>query len=391
MKKYPEPYLYRGYYYFTYRDPKTGKRITKSTGKPKGEKEKARRWIRTFIDDLYSRTTELTFRQYSEPFFIWGSCPRVKRRQNEGKSIGRTHVEKSRSWLERYVLNDSFADMKLSEIRRGDILELRERVKSAAGINTVNKVISTVKTIFSEAFYREDLDRNPGLGIGNINYEKEESGVFSSAEIRELFKECPGPWDDVRTYTVFMTAAFTGMRSGEILALMWDKVHLDDQVFEIHRAWKDTKEIGPPKWGKLRDIPVSAKVTEAIEEHQSASVQLLPSDLIFCWEDGVRLGETWWRKSFRNAMINAGFMLKIDATKEVLNPRNVTPHALRHSLNTNLIAAGCDPYKVQAYLGWSPNIQVPVLTRVQEGYTHMNADHLRDIVDSVDKLYLSAD
>ena len=39
---------------------------------------------------------EQTFREYAEPFFVWETCPRVKRRLNEGKSIGKTHVQKSR-------------------------------------------------------------------------------------------------------------------------------------------------------------------------------------------------------------------------------------------------------------------------------------------------------
>ena len=80
------------------------------------------------------------------------STPGIKRRLSEGKSIGKTHVQKSRRWLERFVFNDPFSSLRIDRIKRSDILDLREPLKEKTGINTVNKVVSTVKTIFSETY-----------------------------------------------------------------------------------------------------------------------------------------------------------------------------------------------------------------------------------------------
>jgi hypothetical protein len=54
---------------------------------------------------------------------------------------------------------DKFSELKLNEIKIGDILDLRKRLKQKLGdkLNTVNKVISTVKTVLSEAAFREDI------------------------------------------------------------------------------------------------------------------------------------------------------------------------------------------------------------------------------------------
>ncbi len=60
-------------------------------------------------------------------------------------------------------------------------------MQKQVGANTCNKVIVTVKTIFSKAFFREEIERNPGARIGNINYKKKEQGVFTQKELHYLF------------------------------------------------------------------------------------------------------------------------------------------------------------------------------------------------------------
>ena len=67
--------------------------------------------------------------------------------------------------------------------------------------------------------------------------------------------------------------------------------------------------------------------------------------------------------------------------------RNVTPHSLRHSLNSHLLAAGADPIKVRAFMGWSDNVFHPVLTPVQAGYTRWPPEHLRDLIPQIDKIF----
>lgn len=125
-KRYPEPFLRGKYFHFTYYEPKTGERKNKSTGLQKGEKEQAREYIRDFIDKL--AFTDKTFREYAAPFFIWETCPRVARRLNEGKSMGKIWVSHCRRWLEKYIFKDPvFPHLKMNEIKRSHILDFRER------------------------------------------------------------------------------------------------------------------------------------------------------------------------------------------------------------------------------------------------------------------------
>ena len=81
-----------------------------------------------------------------------------------------------------------------------------------------------------------------------------------------LFSGFTDMWDDYQTYAVFSTAAKTGMRCGEVLALSWSVVDLASGSISIHQAWKDNHELGLPKWDKIRAIPVVDSIVEGPPE-----------------------------------------------------------------------------------------------------------------------------
>lgn len=62
-----------------------------------------------------------------------------------------------------------------------------------------------------------------------------------------------------------------------------------------------------------------------------------------------------------------------------------TPHSLRHSLNTILLADGVSPILVREYLGWSEDSHK--LTKVQRGYTHFSVTDMNGLVQTIDKVF----
>jgi site-specific recombinase XerD len=288
------------------------------------------------MDDLKKRgknslITASTFRDYAEPFFLWDKCPHIRRLLDERKSITARHAKNQRRWLERYVFSDSMTRKTFSEITRADLIDFRSRLlgKIPRKINTVNRVMAVIKTIFKEAMYREDIEKDPTFGLGNIKEERRSPGIFSLQELQMLFpKESLGPWQGIQDYTCFLLAASTGMRRGEILALCWENVHLDGGYVNVEQ-----------------------------------SIRIAPDDLVLCYADGSRLGNTWWKKRFSTAMDKAAIDRKA---------RNLSPHSFRHTLNTILIDAGKDPAKVRSVLGWRHE-------KTQENYTHFDIEHFKDL------------
>jgi len=327
------------------------------------------------IEELKSKkarkASDLTLREYAEPFWIWDTCPHVDRLRSEGKSITRNHVKIQRSVMEKYLFSDPVSSISLGEITRDDILQYRSRlIKKLGRTRTVQKAVGILKTILKEAYFREHIDRDPTAGIGKIKYESKETGIFSAEEIRELFREAPGVWGDIKGYCAFLTAATTGMRRGEILALKWKDIDFSRGIIAVERAWKGKDELGLPKWNRKRIVPVPEKTLNALASLRDESIRISPDDFVFCYDDGSRIGDTWWKKRFTKAMEKAGINWKA---------RNLRPHSFRHTLNTILRDAGQDPAKIRAFMGWQEE-------RTQDSYTHWDVHHLKEqarIVDSI--------
>ena len=313
-----------------------------------------------------------TLREYAEPYFTWESCPHVRRLLGEGKSIGGYHVKTVRRMIENHVFTDPISEIRLPDLKRAHILDYRDRLLSRLGFTRrAQMTMNGLKTILKEAFFREDIERDPTLGIGSTKYESGEVGTFTEDELRMLFPpQIPGPWPDLFVYAVFMTAAVTGMRRGEILALEWQQLNFERSCVGVERAWKDRNVLGEPKWNKIRVSPLPDSLLPPLMLVRGMRGDVRAEDLVFCYPDKSRFGGTWWQKNFRSGLKNAG----IDYEK-----RRLRAHSFRHTLNSLLREQGYDADRIRASMGWSNR-------DVQDGYTHWShasfIEH-QEIVDHV--------
>jgi integrase len=356
------------WYYRLADDPK---RVARSTG------ERLKHEAVDFVEKelANSRTNDdKTLAEFLEPYYVWGRCPHVSRLVGEKKRVGEQHVRHQRALIAKYVLTDEkIARKNVHELRRGDILDFRGRLlEKKVTDRQANRIIGALKTCLKEGVYREELDRDPTAGIGNIRQEVLERGVFTMDELRALFPaKGNGPWTDLRAYTVFLVAATVGARRGEILALRWRDIDLDRSTLNIERAWKDETTLGEPKWGKARkDIPIPTTTAARLRAVRTESIHVMPDALVFCTEDGSRLSTRWWQTEFRAAVKKAD----IHAAG-----RRLTAHSFRHSLNTILRDRGVPAEKIRAAMGWTNE-------KTQDSYTHFGAEHLRAQADLVDGL-----
>jgi integrase len=190
-------------------------------------------------------------------------------------------------------------------------------------------VIDGVKVVLREAVIREELERDPTELVRRVRHKKRERGIFSVEELNRLFLDSGyGPWKDSRDYTCFFLTAVSGVRRGELLVLRWRHINFTDQYLNI-------------------------------------------DDFLFCYDDGSRVGETWWRSRFQRALRRA----QIEP-----GGRWLTPHSFRHTINTIVRGSGHDPAKILPVLGWMDE-------EIQDNYTHWEAEHLRRWAEIVDDIW----
>src|SRR5262249_18018951 len=152
--------------------------------------------------------------------------------------------------------------------------------------------------------------------------------------------------------TMAITALFTGMRLGEVLALRWNRVDLDSKTIQVREALEQTKLLGvrfkPPKSkAGRRDVTLPDILVDTLREHRKAVLELrmqvgagkLPDDaLLFSDIDGKPL-------SLIAVSIAWGhFAARIGIPE-------VTFHALRHTHASQLIDAGVDIVTISKRLG----------------------------------------
>jgi hypothetical protein len=163
-----------------------------------------------FVREEVLKRTEaekLTLREFLEPFYT-SKGPHVTRYRQEGKSMSQRHVEDQRARMEKHIFSDPICKRKVGDLRVHDFLEFRSRLLDGdVGKRTVNRAIGILKTAYKEAVYREQLDRNPVLGVTPLKYGSQEIGTFSAHELEKLFERRPGKFEDLYAYCAFLLAA----------------------------------------------------------------------------------------------------------------------------------------------------------------------------------------
>jgi integrase len=130
---------------------------------------------------------------------------------------------------------------------------------------------------------------------------------------------------------LLLTAAFTGLRLGELVALRWRDVDLDRRVLRVRASWSGY-ELTFPKAGRVRSVPLAPQVADALRPGA-------PDELVFPGRDGDYLDRSALRRRYRTAQRAAGL-------------RPLRFHDLRHTFATTMV--GCTSIRrVQEWMGHS--------------------------------------
>jgi integrase len=163
---------------------------------------------------------------------------------------------------------------------------------------------------------------SPALGIA----------VLSPDEVRRLVAAAASQLDGA----LFLTAAFTGLRMGELLALCWRDVDFGASMLCV-RANCAGGGLTTPKSGKVRAVPMAPEIAQVLRVLPSVRQRHAPDDLVFPGDGGGFLDGSALRRRYKRALKDAG-----------LAPLRF--HDLRHTFGTRMIAVA-DIRRVQEWMG----------------------------------------
>lgn len=312
--------------------------------------------LRTFIDDHYG------------PWCI------------ENRKAGKNTVGRLRS---------AFADMldtALDELTPWSIEKWRSaRVKAAGRRDAGNRDLAVLKACLQAAVSWGHIKENPvsGVKLAKVDRQREirvlepaeEKAIFDAIDRRDnmtrMDRRSGNAWrvdrglsprpdfgpDDFTSYFRPMVIVLLncGLRRGEALSLAWRDVDLVDRTVTI----QGTKS----KSGNTRVIPLNSAAFDALSRWRRQNPGAGPDDAVFrTWsgKDAVQRFDKAWKAVMRDAGVV-----------------NLTPHCLRHTFASRLIAKGADIETVRDLCGHSS-------LAVTQIYLHTNDRQKRSAVDLLD-------
>jgi integrase len=197
-----------------------------------------------------------------------------------------------------------------------------------------------LKEAFVLAILGELINNNPvdAIGMPNINYKKEKQHPFTLDEIDLLLEQSHG---ELKNFIGILL--FTGMRSGELLALQWNDVNFETETITINKTIASGIINSAKTKSSEREIEIIDKAKEFFKDQKSLTG--LKNSFVFLNTQGKHYGT--------NSQLNHKY-------RKLLNEIGIkkrTLHNTRHTFASIMLNNGIDPFWVSNMLGHS-NMQV---------------------------------
>ncbi|ACL04501.1 integrase family protein [Desulfatibacillum aliphaticivorans] len=217
----------------------------------------------------------------------------------------------------------------------------------------IDQILTVARTMINRAFDSDIVSgetvkvfrRVKNLQGGNANARDR---VLTHDEFERIMANLPA-----HARPVIATAYYTGMRSGEIFPLTWDKVDLKERVIRLEAA--DTKDKEP------RVVPICNELFEVL----SGLPRPIHTNNVF-----LKKGEPI--KKLRNSLSTAAKKANIPFGRKVKN--GFTFHDFRHTFNTNMRRAGVPESVIMKITGHSTRAMF-------DRYNTVDADDAKNAVN----------
>ncbi|MGA0883483.1 MAG: tyrosine recombinase [Candidatus Nanopelagicales bacterium] len=227
--------------------------------------------------------------------------------------------------------------------------------ESKNSISTSDRQLSCFKTFFRYLIDDGLITNDPTAGLHSRNKVMRLPKSLSHEQVTTLLSQVPrnNP-SDVRNLLILELLYGTGVRISEAIAIDLEDLDLENKWIKVKYG----------KGAKQRLVPIGKELAATLDKYLiQARPELLKNKARQSALLVSRRGTRITRQAAWLIIKSAGQMANL--------PIELTPHSLRHTFATHLLAGGADIRVVQELLGHS------VVTTTQI-YTKVNIDQIRD-------------
>jgi integrase len=162
---------------------------------------------------------------------------------------------------------------------------------------------------------------------------------------------------------IYLTAAMTGLRQGELIGLRWRDVDFEARKVRVVEPYVRGEFDDPKSEESSRSVPLAERVATELKALRKRSKYDKDKDLVFCHpESGKPLDRAKLSRRYKKAIKRA----------EV---PEITFHELRHTFGTRMAAAGVPLRTIQYWMGHADS-------KTTQVYAHYApSEHEADTVD----------
>lgn len=226
---------------------------------------------------------------------------------------------------------------RLSAITSADVQDLIQRMLGdGLDASTIRNTIMPLRAIYRRACRPGgEVTINPTTGLELPAVRGKRDRIASPHEADRLLAALA-----VEDRALWATAAYAGVRAGELQALRWSDVDLASGILRVERAWdgKAGVFIEPKSRAGRRSIPIAAVLRDYLIEHKLRSP----------WSEGLVFG--------RSAGSPFNYWSTVERAKKAWKDARLTSiglHECRHTFASLMIAAGVNAKTLSTYMGHS--------------------------------------
>ena len=223
------------------------------------------------------------------------------------------------SMLRNYLLKE-FGDLTMERITSVHLSQFFNKLrKKGLSPQYRQNIYALLRTMFEVAVQYDLLAASPvRQKLHRPKVSNEEKPMLTPVEIQQVLARIPEYWR-----TLFILAAVTGLRAGELLGLRWKDVDWTSHKLHVtHSLWRG-QLVRPKTKASYRVLHIPDALLNILRAHLEISIFTGPDDCVFCKADGNFCDPDYLRKDI--------LYPAMDAVGIERSPRAYGFHIFRHT------------------------------------------------------------